>query len=118
MKTANSSIKKAAPENRQNNDVSNISYDVGDCFSLALDTGAVTGATAMELIEHLPVDQVDNFVKEVRRVVAPRGRRLSCLVRVWPVGWVFGRRRAAVAPVARPIGGDSRFQFGIAEIGP
>ena len=61
-------------ENRQNNDVSNISYDVGDCFALALDTGAVTGATAMELIEHLPVDQVDNFVKEVRRVVAPGGR--------------------------------------------
>jgi 2-polyprenyl-3-methyl-5-hydroxy-6-metoxy-1,4-benzoquinol methylase len=27
----------------------------------------------MELIEHLPVDQVDDFVKEVRRVVAPGG---------------------------------------------
>jgi 2-polyprenyl-3-methyl-5-hydroxy-6-metoxy-1,4-benzoquinol methylase len=27
----------------------------------------------MELIEHLPVDQVDNFVKEVRRVVTPGG---------------------------------------------
>ena len=59
--------------NQQSNDVSNISYDVGDCFALSLADGAVTGATAMELIEHLPVDQVDNFVKEVRRVVAPGG---------------------------------------------
>jgi len=60
-------------ENRQSNEVSNISYDVGDCFALSLADAAVTGATAMELIEHLPVDQVDIFVKEVRRVVAPGG---------------------------------------------
>ena len=46
---------------------------MGDCFALSLADGAVTGATAMELIEHLPVDKVDNFVKEVRRVVAPGG---------------------------------------------
>lgn len=60
--------------NQQKNAVANISYDVGDCFALSLPDGAVTGATAMELIEHLPVDQVDQFVKEVRRVVAPGGR--------------------------------------------
>jgi 2-polyprenyl-3-methyl-5-hydroxy-6-metoxy-1,4-benzoquinol methylase len=59
--------------NQQSNDVSNISYDVGDCFALSLADGTVTGATAMELIEHLPVDQVDTFVKEVRRVVKPGG---------------------------------------------
>lgn len=59
--------------NQQGNAVVNISYDAGDCFALSLPNGAVTGATAMELIEHLPVDQVDNFVKEVRRVVAPGG---------------------------------------------
>jgi spore coat polysaccharide biosynthesis protein SpsF (cytidylyltransferase family) len=59
--------------NQQNNGVANIAYDVGDCFALSLADGAVTGATAMELIEHLPVDQVDTFVKEVRRVVAPGG---------------------------------------------
>jgi spore coat polysaccharide biosynthesis protein SpsF (cytidylyltransferase family) len=59
--------------NQQNNEVANISYGVDDCFALSLENGAVTGATAMELIEHLPVDQVDNFVKEVRRVVAPGG---------------------------------------------
>jgi spore coat polysaccharide biosynthesis protein SpsF (cytidylyltransferase family) len=59
--------------NQQNNAVNNIAYDVGDCFALGLADGAVSGATAMELIEHLPVDQVDNFVKEVRRVVAPGG---------------------------------------------
>ncbi|MEO8301624.1 MAG: methyltransferase domain-containing protein [Rhizomicrobium sp.] len=59
--------------NQQNNAVSNISYDTGDCFALSLCDGAVSGATAMELIEHLPVDQVDNFVQEVRRVVAPGG---------------------------------------------
>ncbi|HWX90659.1 MAG TPA: methyltransferase domain-containing protein, partial [Rhizomicrobium sp.] len=59
--------------NQQNNAVANISYDVGDCFALSLADGAVTGATAMELIEHLPVDQVDRFVGEVRRVVAPGG---------------------------------------------
>ena len=59
--------------NQQNNAVANITYDAGDCFALSLGDGAVTGATAMELIEHLPVDQVDNFVKEVRRVVAPGG---------------------------------------------
>lgn len=59
--------------NRESNATSNISYDVGDCFALSLSDGAVTGATAMELIEHLPVDQVDNFVKEMRRVVKPGG---------------------------------------------
>jgi 2-polyprenyl-3-methyl-5-hydroxy-6-metoxy-1,4-benzoquinol methylase/spore coat polysaccharide biosynthesis protein SpsF (cytidylyltransferase family) len=59
--------------NRQNNRVDNIAYDVGDCFDLELANGAVTGATAMELIEHLPVDKVDHFVSEVRRVVRPGG---------------------------------------------
>ena len=59
--------------NRQSNAVANISYDVADCFALSLADDAVSGATAMELIEHLPVDQVDTFVKEVRRVVAPGG---------------------------------------------
>jgi spore coat polysaccharide biosynthesis protein SpsF (cytidylyltransferase family) len=59
--------------NQQNNAVANISYGTDDCFALSLADGAVTGATAMELIEHLPVDQVDTFVKEVRRVVAPGG---------------------------------------------
>jgi len=59
--------------NQQNNQIANIAYDAGDCFALSLADGAVTGATAMELIEHLPVDQVDAFVKEVRRVVAPGG---------------------------------------------
>ncbi len=59
--------------NQQNNAVENISYGTGDCFALSLGDGAVTGATAMELIEHLPVDRVDTFVKEVRRVVAPGG---------------------------------------------
>jgi 2-polyprenyl-3-methyl-5-hydroxy-6-metoxy-1,4-benzoquinol methylase len=60
--------------NQQNNPKANISYDVGDCFALSLADGTVSGATAMELIEHLPVDKVDAFVKEVRRVVAPGGR--------------------------------------------
>jgi spore coat polysaccharide biosynthesis protein SpsF (cytidylyltransferase family) len=60
--------------NRQNNQVKNVSYDVGDCFALKLADGAVTGATAMELIEHLPVDKVDSFVGEVRRVIRPGGR--------------------------------------------
>jgi spore coat polysaccharide biosynthesis protein SpsF (cytidylyltransferase family) len=59
--------------NQQNNGVGNISYDVGDCFALSLPDGAVTGATAMELIEHLPVDKVDSFVSEVRRVIRPGG---------------------------------------------
>ena len=40
-------------------------------FALSLADGAVTGATAMELIEHLPVDKVDSFVKRS----APCGRR-------------------------------------------
>ena len=59
--------------NQQNNASGNIAYDVGDCFALSLPDGAVTGATAMELIEHLPVDQVDSFVSEVRRVIKPGG---------------------------------------------
>jgi 2-polyprenyl-3-methyl-5-hydroxy-6-metoxy-1,4-benzoquinol methylase len=59
--------------NQQNNNIENIAYDVGDCFALQLADGAVTGATAMELIEHLPVDQVDSFVSEVRRVIKPGG---------------------------------------------
>lgn len=59
--------------NQENNPVKNISYQVGDCFCLALPDGAVNGATAMELIEHLPVDKVENFVREVRRVLKPGG---------------------------------------------
>lgn len=59
--------------NQQSNAVENISYDVGDCFALSLPDGAMTGATAMELIEHLPVDKVDSFVSEVRRVIRPGG---------------------------------------------
>jgi len=59
--------------NQQNNAAANISYDVGDCFALSLADGAVSGATAMELIEHLPVEQVDSFVREVRRVVKQGG---------------------------------------------
>jgi spore coat polysaccharide biosynthesis protein SpsF (cytidylyltransferase family) len=60
--------------NLENNQVENIAYDVGDCFALSLPDGAVTGATAMELIEHLPVDKVDDFIGEVRRVIRPGGR--------------------------------------------
>ncbi|MFO1248315.1 MAG: methyltransferase domain-containing protein [Alphaproteobacteria bacterium] len=59
--------------NQQNNTVANIAYDVADCFALSLQDGAVTGVTAMELIEHLPVDKVDQFVSEVRRVIVPGG---------------------------------------------
>jgi len=59
--------------NNQQNGQKNIRYAVDNAFGLSLGDGAVTGATAMELIEHLPVDQVDTFVKEVRRVVAPGG---------------------------------------------
>jgi 2-polyprenyl-3-methyl-5-hydroxy-6-metoxy-1,4-benzoquinol methylase len=59
--------------NQQSNGTENIAYDVGDCFALSLPDGAMTGATAMELIEHLPVDKVDDFVSEVRRVIKPGG---------------------------------------------
>lgn len=59
--------------NQQSNQAANISYEVGDCLALSLPDGAVSGATAMELIEHLPIDQVDRFVSEVRRVVRPGG---------------------------------------------
>jgi len=60
--------------NQQRNGASNISYDVDDCFALSLPDGAVTGATAMKLIEYLPAERVDQFISEVRRVVAPGGR--------------------------------------------
>jgi spore coat polysaccharide biosynthesis protein SpsF (cytidylyltransferase family) len=59
--------------NQQDNHIPNIAYAPADCFGLSLRDGAVTGATAMELIEHLPVEKVDDFVREVRRVVAPGG---------------------------------------------
>ena len=59
--------------NQQQNSQTNIRYAVDNAFALSLGDGAVTGATAMELIEHLPVDQVDTFVREVRRVVRPGG---------------------------------------------
>jgi len=59
--------------NNQRNDHGNIRYAVDNAFGLSLGDGSVSGCTAMELIEHLPVDQVDTFVKEVRRVVKPGG---------------------------------------------
>ena len=60
-------------ENRRSNTKMNISYAVDNAFDLSLADGAVTGATAMELIEHIPVDKVDIFVREVRRVLRPGG---------------------------------------------
>jgi spore coat polysaccharide biosynthesis protein SpsF (cytidylyltransferase family)/ubiquinone/menaquinone biosynthesis C-methylase UbiE len=51
----------------------NVRYAVDNAFDLSLADGTVTGATAMELIEHIPLDKVDMFVGEVRRVVAPGG---------------------------------------------
>jgi 2-polyprenyl-3-methyl-5-hydroxy-6-metoxy-1,4-benzoquinol methylase len=59
--------------NNQRNDDDNIRYAVDNAFGLSLGDASVNGATAMEVIEHLPVDQVDTFVKEVRRVVKPGG---------------------------------------------
>jgi 2-polyprenyl-3-methyl-5-hydroxy-6-metoxy-1,4-benzoquinol methylase/spore coat polysaccharide biosynthesis protein SpsF (cytidylyltransferase family) len=59
--------------NNQRNDQDNIRYAVDNAFGLSLGDASVNGATAMEVIEHLPVDQVDTFVKEVRRVVKPGG---------------------------------------------
>lgn len=59
--------------NQQQNIQKNVSYAVDNAFDLSLGDDAVTGVTAMELIEHLPVDQVDRFVQEVRRVVTPGG---------------------------------------------
>jgi 2-polyprenyl-3-methyl-5-hydroxy-6-metoxy-1,4-benzoquinol methylase/spore coat polysaccharide biosynthesis protein SpsF (cytidylyltransferase family) len=59
--------------NNQRNDNGNIRYAVDNAFGLSLDDASVNGATAMEVIEHLPVDQVGTFVKEVRRVVKPGG---------------------------------------------
>jgi 2-polyprenyl-3-methyl-5-hydroxy-6-metoxy-1,4-benzoquinol methylase/spore coat polysaccharide biosynthesis protein SpsF (cytidylyltransferase family) len=59
--------------NQKENSCQNIRYAVDNAFGLSLGDGTVHGATAMEVIEHLPVDQVDTFVKEVRRVVKPGG---------------------------------------------
>jgi spore coat polysaccharide biosynthesis protein SpsF (cytidylyltransferase family) len=59
--------------NIRENATANVRYAVDNAFDLSLPDGAVHGATAMELIEHLPLDQVDVFVKEVRRVVRPGG---------------------------------------------
>jgi spore coat polysaccharide biosynthesis protein SpsF (cytidylyltransferase family)/ubiquinone/menaquinone biosynthesis C-methylase UbiE len=60
-------------ENTANNLQSNIQYQTADCLALPLGDGAISGATAMELIEHLPLERVDDFVKEMRRVVEPGG---------------------------------------------
>jgi len=60
--------------NGNGNHGGNISYAVDNAFGLSLADGSVTGVTAMELIEHLPVDKVDTFAREVRRVLAPGGR--------------------------------------------
>jgi spore coat polysaccharide biosynthesis protein SpsF (cytidylyltransferase family) len=59
--------------NAQQNAMENVRYAVDNAFDLSLQDAAVTGATAMELIEHIPLDKVDVFVKEVRRVIAPGG---------------------------------------------
>ena len=60
-------------EHARNNELKNVRYAVDNAFALSLGDASVTGATAMELIEHIPLDKVDVFVKEVRRVVAPGG---------------------------------------------
>jgi spore coat polysaccharide biosynthesis protein SpsF (cytidylyltransferase family)/ubiquinone/menaquinone biosynthesis C-methylase UbiE len=51
----------------------NIRYTVDNAFALSLANASVAGATAMELIEHIPLDKVDVFVQEVRRIVRPGG---------------------------------------------
>jgi 2-polyprenyl-3-methyl-5-hydroxy-6-metoxy-1,4-benzoquinol methylase len=60
-------------QNAAANSHANIGYAVDNAFALSLDDGSVTGATAMELIEHIPIDKVDTFVGEVRRVVSVGG---------------------------------------------
>jgi 2-polyprenyl-3-methyl-5-hydroxy-6-metoxy-1,4-benzoquinol methylase len=55
------------------NTAGNVSYAVDNALDLSFADGSVTAATAMELIEHIPLDKVDRFVAEVRRVVAPGG---------------------------------------------
>jgi 2-polyprenyl-3-methyl-5-hydroxy-6-metoxy-1,4-benzoquinol methylase len=59
--------------NTKKNLEKNVRYAVDNAFDLSPVDGAFTGATAMELIEHIPLDKVDIFVKEVRRVIAPGG---------------------------------------------
>jgi spore coat polysaccharide biosynthesis protein SpsF (cytidylyltransferase family) len=59
--------------NIEGNARKNIHYAVDNAFDLSLDNGSVAGATAMELIEHIPIDKVDAFVREVRRIIAPGG---------------------------------------------
>lgn len=52
----------------------NIGYAVDNAFALSLRDASVSGVTAMELIEHIPLDKVDVFVREVRRVLAAGGK--------------------------------------------
>jgi spore coat polysaccharide biosynthesis protein SpsF (cytidylyltransferase family) len=59
--------------NNRENACENVRYAVDTAAALGVVAGAVRAPTAMELIEHLPVEQVDTFIKEVRRVVAPGG---------------------------------------------
>jgi 2-polyprenyl-3-methyl-5-hydroxy-6-metoxy-1,4-benzoquinol methylase len=60
-------------DHTKNNALKNVRYVVDNAFALSLGDASMTGATAMELIEHIPLDKVDTFVREVRRVVAPGG---------------------------------------------
>lgn len=60
-------------ENKAQNTVDTITYDVEDACNFSYGDGSFDAAVGMEIIEHIPLDHVHDFVKEIRRVLKPGG---------------------------------------------
>jgi spore coat polysaccharide biosynthesis protein SpsF (cytidylyltransferase family) len=60
-------------DNNSENKELKITYDIGDACTLPYSNDSFSTVTAMEIIEHIPINQVDAFVGEIRRVLKPGG---------------------------------------------
>lgn len=65
--------KELIRKNQQKNRIANISYREGNACTLGFPDQSFDTITGMEIIEHISLDKVKDFVSEVRRVLKPNG---------------------------------------------
>ena len=64
---------KLIAENKAKNTIDAISYDVEDACNFSYKDGSFNAVAGMDIIEHLPLDRVDDFLRGIRRILKPGG---------------------------------------------
>lgn len=65
--------KELIQKNQQKNKITNISFEEGNACMLDYQDQSFDTITGMEIIEHIPLDKVQNFISEIHRVLKPDG---------------------------------------------